>query len=255
MTLRAGDDFDVAVLAVSLGMVPHVADDLVAASPAWQAMVDNVTTVATRSAQLWLDASARTMGWDGPEAVTLSGFGDTFDTWADMTHLLGRERWPAPRPPRSIAYLCSALPEPVAESGSAREWVLQSLRGFLEDEVGALWPGAVDSDGFGWHLLWDEADRSGPDRLDAQHVRANTDPSDRYVQSPPGSVRHRIKPGSTGFDNLAIAGDWTACGLDAGCLEAATRSGVQAAQAILDGSVRAPAASSDPRRHRAGGAA
>ena len=53
----------------------------------------------------------------------------------------------------------------------------------------------------------------------------------------PGSGRYRLAPGRTGFDNLAVAGDWTACGLDAGCLEAATRSGVQAARAVLAGDV------------------
>ncbi|RPI22940.1 MAG: amine oxidase, partial [Actinobacteria bacterium] len=53
--LVAGEDFDVAVLAVSLGMVPHVAADLVASLPAWRRMVEGVATVATRSAQLWFD--------------------------------------------------------------------------------------------------------------------------------------------------------------------------------------------------------
>jgi uncharacterized protein with NAD-binding domain and iron-sulfur cluster len=76
-----------------------------------------------------------------------------------------------------------------------------------------------------------------PDRLGAQYYRANLDPSDRYVQSLPGSGRYRLPPGRTGFDNLAVAGDWTACGLDAGCLEAATRSGVLAARAVLSGAV------------------
>jgi len=68
-------------------------------------------------------------------------------------------------------------------------------------------------------------------------VRANLDPSDRYVQSLPGTGRYRLPPGDTGFGNLAVAGDWTACGFDAGCLEAATRSGVLAARAVLSGAV------------------
>ena len=78
--------------------------------------------------------------------------------------------------------------------------------------------------------------RVGPDRLGAQYVRANLDPSDRYVQSLPGSGRHRLAPGGTGLDNLVVAGDWTACGFDAGSMEAATRSGVLAARAVLSGS-------------------
>ena len=54
--------------------------------------------------------------------------------------------------------------------------------------------------------------RHGPDRLRGQYVRANLDPSDRYVQSLPGTGRYRLAPGRTGFANLAVAGDWTACG-------------------------------------------
>jgi uncharacterized protein with NAD-binding domain and iron-sulfur cluster len=234
-TLLAGEDFDVAVLAVSLGMVPHVAPELVAADPAWRAMVDHVATVATQSAQLWFNASESELGWHGPPGVTLTGFGDTLDTWASMSHLLPLEAWPSTGAPRSLAYLCGALPDTEPDTGD--EVVRSTLAHFLENDVAALWPGARDSAGFAWGLLWDDQGRSGPDRLLGQYVRANLDPSDRYVQSLPGSGRYRIAPGRTGFDNLAIAGDWTACGFDAGCVEAATRSGILAARAILSGAV------------------
>jgi uncharacterized protein with NAD-binding domain and iron-sulfur cluster len=240
VTLRAGEDFDVAVLAVSLGMVPHVAAELVAADPAWRAMVDGVATVATRSAQLWFDATEADLGWRGPPGVTLSGFGDTFDTWASMSHLLPRESWPSPGGPRSIAYLCGAMPD--ADPAAGADVVRETLRGFLDDEVGALWPRTRGPGGFRWELLSDDAGRQGPDRLLGQYARANLDPSDRYVQSLPGSGRYRLPPGRSGFDNLVVAGDWTACGLDAGCLEAATRSGVLAARAVLARSVVPPAA-------------
>jgi hypothetical protein len=235
--LVAGRDFDVAVLAVSLGMIPHVASELVAADTAWRDMVDSVATVATRSAQLWLDATESEIGWDGPRGVTLSGFGEVFDTWASMSHLLPMEAWPPAVAPRSIAYFCGAMPG--VDPATGGEVVRDELRRFLEEEVGALWPGTRDSAGFRWEMLSDDLRRSGPDRLSGQYVKANLDPSDRYVQSLPGSGKHRIAAGRTGFDNLAVAGDWTACGLDAGCIEAATRSGVLAARAILSGSVRA----------------
>ena len=234
--LVAGRDFDVVVLAVSLGMIPHVASELLAADNAWRDMVDSVATVATRSAQLWLNVTESEMGWDGPRGVTLSGFGEVFDTWASMSHLLPMEAWPSAGMPRSIAYLCGAMPD--ADPSTGDEVVRDVLRRFLEQEVGALWPSAQDSDGFKWEMLCDDLQRSGPDRLSGQYVRANLDPSDRYVQSLPGSGKHRIAPGRTGFENLAVAGDWTACGLDAGCVEAATRSGILAARAILSGSVR-----------------
>jgi uncharacterized protein with NAD-binding domain and iron-sulfur cluster len=235
--LVAGRDFDVVVLAVSLGMIPYVATELVAANKAWQDMVASVATVATRSAQLWLDATEAEMGWDGPRGVTLSGIGEVFDTWASMSHLLGLEGWPSAGAPRSIAYFCGAMPD--ADPANGDQVVRDALRRFLEQEMGALWPGTRDSTGFRWEVLWDDLRRSGPDRLSGQYVRANLDPSDRYVQSLPDSGKHRIAPGRTGFDNLAVAGDWTACGLDAGCVEAATRSGILAARAIISSSVRA----------------
>jgi uncharacterized protein with NAD-binding domain and iron-sulfur cluster len=233
--LLAGEHFDVVVLAVSLGMVPYVASELVIADRAWRDMVDQVATVATRSAQLWLTAGESDIGWDGPPGVTLSGFGDSFDTWASMSHLLPMEAWPTVGPPQSIAYLCGATPD--IDPAHGEEAVRGALARFLDEEVGALWPAAQEADGFRWDLLWDEQGRRGSDRLSGQYLRANLDPSDRYVQSLPGSGRYRIAPGETGFDNLVVAGDWTACGLDAGSVEAATRSGILAARAILDGSI------------------
>ena len=240
--LVAGADFDLAVLAVSVGMVPHVASELVRADPAWRRMVENIGTVATQAAQLWMDASAADLGWSGPEGVTLTGFGQSFATWASMSHLLPKEAWPDHDAPRSIAYFCGPIPDGRDESDqddadvdSAESLVRERLRQFLDHEVGTLWPGATDSRGFRWGLLRDDEGRSGPLRLAAQYVRANIDPSDRYVQSLPGSGRHRIAAGRTGFGNLAVAGDWTACGFDAGSLEAATRSGILAARSILSG--------------------
>jgi uncharacterized protein with NAD-binding domain and iron-sulfur cluster len=244
--LAAGRDFDVAVLAVSLGMVPHVAADLVAAAPAWRRMVDGVATVGTRAAQLWFDADDAQLGWTGPSGVTLSGFGNRFDTWAAMAHLLPREGWPRDTGPRALAYLCSVLSDVEAAEPDADGKVREALVSFLAEESSVLWPGSRGSDGFRWELLWDDAGRSGAARLQAQYLRANTDPSDRYVQSLPGSGRHRIAPGGTGFANLAVAGDWTDCGLNAGCLEAATRSGVLAARAVLAGAVRPTGGGSAP---------
>jgi len=92
---------------------------------------------------------------------------------------------------------------------------------------------------FRWDLL---ADAEAPDgkgrgpadagRFDSQYWRANVNPSDRYVLSLPGSIRHRISPLDPTYDNLTIAGDWTASGLMTGCTEAAVMSGLLAAHAL-----------------------
>ena len=240
LTLEAGRDFDAVVFAISLGMVPHVCGELLAASPAWRSMVDHVGTVATQAFQLWLAEDERTLGWSGPDGITVSGFVTPFDTWASMTHLLPVEDWPAADPPRTIAYFCSVLDTPAFPEGGPdvereRTAVRERARTFLDREVATLWPAAVDAKGFRWSLLCDGAARTagGPERLDSQYWRANIDPSDRYVQSLPGTDRYRLAPGRTGFANLAVAGDWTDNGLNAGCVEGATRSGRQAAEAVV----------------------
>ena len=48
----------------------------------------------------------------------------------------------------------------------------------------------------------------------------------------PGTARHRISPLDNSYDNLTVAGDWTECGHNAGCVEAAVMSGRLAAHAI-----------------------
>jgi uncharacterized protein with NAD-binding domain and iron-sulfur cluster len=96
--LEAGRDYDHLVLAVSLGMVPHVASDLVARSTAWQAMVDHVGTVATQAVQLWLEPDERALGWDHP-AVTITGCGHPLDTFASMSQTLPFGTGPPTPPP------------------------------------------------------------------------------------------------------------------------------------------------------------
>jgi uncharacterized protein with NAD-binding domain and iron-sulfur cluster len=73
----------------------------------------------------------------------------------------------------------------------------------------------------------------GPEAFETQHVSVNIDPSDRYVQSIPGSDKFRLRPDESGYDNLVLAGDWTDSGINAGCIEAAVMSGLQAANAVL----------------------
>lgn len=62
--------------------------------------------------------------------------------------------------------------------------------------------------------------------------QANFVGSERYTLALPGSIRHRVSPLDRSVLNMTIAGDWTACGLDAGCVEAAVMSGMLAVHAI-----------------------
>jgi uncharacterized protein with NAD-binding domain and iron-sulfur cluster len=220
VTLRRGTDFDQVVLAVSLGMVPYVADELIEADPRWAAMAANVSTVATRSLQVWTVADEDAMGW--PHAgSTSAGYAPPFDTYASMSHLLEAEGR-RPGGPAAVSYFCSALPEAEADPATAASRMTNTARGFLERGTQQIWPRMRTPDGgFRWQDVV------------ATYTRANVDPSDRYVQSLPGSGAQRIPADASGFDNLAVAGDWTDSGLNAGCIEAAVVSGLQAANSVL----------------------
>jgi len=225
--LRAGHDFDRIVLAVSVGILPQVAGELIERLPAWRQLVDNVRTVATQSLQVWARPTEVELGCVYTGA-TVSGGATPFDTYSSMSHLADVESWPDRIRPGSIGYFCGALPDSVAaEPGSAGEAVRRHVDLFLDRDVARIWPAAVAPDGrFRRELLC-----GGPP--DGIYARANTDASDRYVQSLPGTSGSRLRADQSGLDNLVLAGDWTNCGLNAGCVEAAVMSGLQAANVVI----------------------
>jgi uncharacterized protein with NAD-binding domain and iron-sulfur cluster len=237
--LRRGVDFDHVVLAVSLGMVELVAPELVADSPEWRDMTAHVRTVATQAFQLWLRPEESSLGWARP-GVTTSGYVAPFDTWASMPQTLWAEEWPEHDRPHTVAYFCGALDAvwPTTDDHTAyvdrcRQNVLTKAVGYLDQHVGLYLPGAVTEQGFRWHLLCGANGDQGVSALNTQHVSVNIDPSDRYVQSVPGSDKYRLRSDESGYDNLVLAGDWTDSGMNAGCIEAAVMSGLQAANALL----------------------
>lgn len=240
--LCVGEDFDFVVLGVGVGAIPHVCRELVAADPRWRAMVDRVKTVATQAFQIWLRPEMAELGWK-EDAISVSGFVEPFDTWADMRHLLTEESF-ASRP-GALAYFCNALPdrgEPSDRGRSdypalQRETVRQNAIRFLDTQIRHLWSQAIDSSGrFRFDLLVDPRgdvpEAAGEQRFDSQFFTANVNPSDRYALSLPGSLTYRISPLDNHYDNLTVAGDWTACGFNAGCVEAAVMSGLLAAHAL-----------------------
>jgi uncharacterized protein with NAD-binding domain and iron-sulfur cluster len=245
-TLGVVEDFDFVVLGVGIGAIPYVCRELIEREPRWRAMVKHVKTVATQAFQVWLQEDLETLGWSHQQ-MCVAGFVQPFDTWADMRQLIPEESWPTQ--PRAIAYFCSALPEPPGLSAQPdaayltryREEVRRSATGFLSRDMRHFWPSAVrDSGEFRWELLLDPTEQEPADattrpdesRFNSQFWTANVNPSDRYVLVLPGSIKHRISPLDNTYDNLTIAGDWTACGFTSGCVEAAVISGRLAAHAI-----------------------
>src|SRR5262249_25260140 len=83
-----------------------------------------------------------------------------------------------------------------------------------------------------WTALVDSAGGVGEARFDTQFWRANIDPTERYVLSVTGGTAHRLPADGSGFADPYPAGGSTRNGLNAGCVEAAVISGLQASRAI-----------------------
>jgi len=223
-------------------MAGVVCRELVEDRPEWRDMIANVATVGTQSFQLWLREPEPALGWPHPGA-TVSGYVKPFDTWGSMPQLIEAEDWLDDDRPAAIAYFCGALAAPwppPADTATGRAY--QQRQGarvraraieFLDRDLRHLLPGAVGDHGFRWELLCGRDGRTGPAAFASQFWTANVDPSDRYVQSLPGTGRYRLRSDESGYDNLFLAGDWTDSGLNAGCIEAAVLSGLQAANAVL----------------------
>jgi uncharacterized protein with NAD-binding domain and iron-sulfur cluster len=244
-TLRVTEDFDFVVLGVGLGAIPHICQDLIQHDERWRDMVKHLKTVNTQAFQIWLREDMEQLGWSDPP-LALSAFVQPFETWADMSHLIREERWK--NNPKAIAYFCSVLKDPVSPREVStdsypkqrRLEVRKNAIRYLNREIVQLWPKVKQRGKFRWDLLMDPKEKApgrgahggDEDRFDSQYWTANVNPSERYVLSLPGTQKYRISPLDNTYDNLTIAGDWTTCGLDAGCVEAAVISGRLAAHAI-----------------------
>jgi uncharacterized protein with NAD-binding domain and iron-sulfur cluster len=236
--LERGRDFDHVILGASLGSIPYLAPDLIAASPRWRAMVQNVGTVATHAAQFWLNRSAESLGWNelvarhnpGPQTdlkTVITSFAEPLDTWADMTDLIPHEDWPEDGP-EQLAYFCS----PAHDAGVDPAPFKERVRAWADRDLTRMWPGAAKDGKFDLALLWGPKGQSPEDRFQSQYFRQNYYGSERYVLSVPNSVQYRLPPDDSGFENLFLAGDWTRCGINAGCVEAATISGLVCARGL-----------------------
>jgi uncharacterized protein with NAD-binding domain and iron-sulfur cluster len=237
--LRDGVDYDVLVFAISLGMAPIVCRELIEDRREWRAMVDHVKTTATQAVQVWLREDERALGWPHASA-TVSAYEQPLHTWASMPQLIDVECWPAGERPRAIAYFCGSLTAPYPPERDWRAYVAEhracvraNAIELLEKRLAHLLPATSAGGSFRWDLLCGRDGHSGPGAIDTQLYLANLDPSDRYVQCAPGSDAYRLRAEESGYDNLVLAGDWTDNGLNAGCIEAATISGLQAANAVL----------------------
>lgn len=238
-TLKAGRDFDHLILGTSLAPLKHIAQELAAASPQWQAMLTHVLTVPTQAVQLWLNQTTETLSAVEAQAILNVCRASPLNVGAYMNHLITREGWPAEGPlcPRSITYLCGILPDApdphpaLAQlQASANACAVDHVQTLLKQHIPALWPQATSPTGF--PAAWWVGATPATAQAQGCFVKANVQPSERYVLSVKGSIQHRLWPGRSGFANVYLAGDWTQTGFNLGNIESTVISGRLAAHAV-----------------------
>jgi uncharacterized protein with NAD-binding domain and iron-sulfur cluster len=247
-TLEVGNDFDEVILATPLPCLPYLAADLVEHA-SWGPAVDAMEGIATIAAQIWTNRTTQELGFAslpgtnrvcGGAAVPPLGY-------ADLTDVLAAEHWGPDRDqaPTGLVYLCGPVPHstpwppfsehdtPEVQDERAKATVLQWLRTAV-----SILPGAgtnpATPEAFDMGALWcpPESDATGEARFDHQYWRANIDPNERYVPSPPGTAALRPKAWESGASNLALASDWIFTGMNIGSFEGAVMSGMLAAHAL-----------------------
>jgi uncharacterized protein with NAD-binding domain and iron-sulfur cluster len=204
--------------------------------------------------QIWVSKDLEELGWTVPllpgETVLSTTYLNPQNGHAEFSDLLKWEDWPAAQTPKGLWYFCGLMvqdePEPPfsdhAYPARQRARVKYQSIQYLQAGIAPLLPGATvnashppgDPFGFNFDLLVDTrpSPASGTLRFDSQFWRANIDPTERYVPTPPGSVQYRLKAWGSGFDNLALAGDWIYSGINVGSVEGTVMSGKLAAHAL-----------------------
>ena len=170
-----------------------------------------------------------------------------------MDQLLAVEQWPADDRPRDRHLLLQYA----ADCWSTRSQTIETFRNVNMNE----------SVRTRWHFCGSQSDTSGRARStrkrgasDGTCSAAGATDRAKIASTHSSGVRMSIHPSATCFlfpgvtstgsgptpaayENMVLAGDWIDCGLNAGCLEAAVMSGLQAANAL----------SGDPITHRIAG--
>lgn len=237
--LEVGRD-DVVIFAMPAPVLPELVEELAANNGRFAEMVGGIDSVAPAAAQFWINGeSGEPDLWSAhgvTEEIIGAGASNPLSIFLDYTPVMHTE---LPEPgKRHLLYACGitpehgnedSLPDPGSDLPQQQHDVLAGdARNLIAAEWVGLFPSLCDaSGGFDWSRLGGDS----PDFLNHHYHRVNFDGSSRYILSTVDSVNHRL-PSASGYANLLLAGDWIKTGIDLGCVEAATVSGMMAAEAV-----------------------
>ncbi|MEM9455783.1 MAG: NAD(P)-binding protein [Myxococcota bacterium] len=258
--LRRGKDFDLCICGLSLGAIPAVAGDLVerrssAYCEPWARMIHGIETCQTISMQLWMKRPEDQLYTpphrpDRPEIPPHRGLLTEFvapePSFGNLTHLVEREGWSddpkIATVPRFLAYHTGALTSGHPLHGHpfdehdyparvqadwrrrAKNWLARNYRDFY-DRAPTNWVTFCEQMVAPDHV-------QGEDRFSWQFFNVGMQPWDLYVLSQPGRMGLRLGQSESWVRGLFLCGDWTRTDINAGCVEAATQSGMLCARVI-----------------------
>ncbi|MEL7032202.1 MAG: FAD-dependent oxidoreductase [Pseudomonadota bacterium] len=214
--LVAGQDFDLAILAIPGTALKDICQPLIDTDPAWRRCLDAMSSCPTLSAQLWTERTPDQLGWGKMPHIS-TGHVLPLSTWSDMSHLIPMEQGHAPVPFKGHHLLCG--PHPITDETpreTSLRWLKKHFRDVLPD----------------WRFKIEElSDR-------ALYARLNHKPSERYIFAGSGDIDNRLRTDESGLSNLYLCGDWVRNGTDLGWVEGAVTTARQCARAITGVSIR-----------------
>ena len=252
--LRQGEDFDEVLLAIPVSALKSICGELIEHSPRFATMVEGLKTVRSIAAQLWLTGEPdepslwHERGFSEP--VLSGGAAGEWDIWMDYSATLPSEGHGSAI--RHLLYGCGVMPDDPNEPNTfddpcypstVREAKRNDLRDWLASKSPQIWTEFKNSEGeFDSTRLFTTHGDSLECRMQWQYCRTNIEGTERYTTPASQTVDLRLTPGQSGFANLTLAGDWTKNGIDIGCVEAASTSGMLAIEHLtgLDLDVRLP---------------
>src|SRR5262249_12907545 len=140
---------------------------------------------------------------------------EPYSVWADCSPVLAREKWPAGSAPRGVFYFCgpwkndlTAQPSTHSEVPAlALQQVASGAVNWPKRSGGYMCPLAkapANPAGLDWAVLHAPENRHGVERMAAQYLRPNVDPTECCETSLPNTTRLRLKADESGFENLVL---------------------------------------------------
>src|SRR5262249_45942022 len=186
------EGFDHVVLGIPVGALEKICSELVAVSPAWRQMVDNVKAIRTKSFQVWLKSTPEQTAWQSEHRIMTDVYENDYSSAADMIQTLPFESWPEGNQPGGVMYFSTAMADDPTEPPSPDDGYQKTQTALVEGEAKA-WLATWQEGLFGWL-----GSTPQPDAFMALYPRANANWDERYVLSVANSTQYRLKPDGSG---------------------------------------------------------